>query len=89
MNLPSQARIRIKVWPQHIDYLCMRCSHYATSSASPVSGESRSMWSADSLGFARKVLSAKHTASLRLLRLVGGNQAKLSARAESTARQKG
>ena len=70
MNLPSQARIPIKVWPQHINYLCTRCSPYATSSASPASGVSRSMRSADSFRFASKVLSAKHTASLRLLRTI-------------------
>ena len=70
MNLPSQARIPIKVWPQLINYLCTRCSQYATSLASPASGVSRSMRSADSFRFASKVLSAKHTASLRLLRTI-------------------
>ena len=36
-----------------------------------------------------KVLAAKHTASLQLLRTVGGNQAKLNARSEFESRQRG
>ena len=36
-----------------------------------------------------KVLAAKHTASLQLLRTAGGDQAKLDARSEFESRQRG